>query len=245
MGGRFHYLAVKSHFLLHFGSQLAQHRARSDHFLKNPLRISQLLNQLHIPVFRLWAHHLSGSGFGVLRGRHAGKHVMEIIRHQQHNLRLCKLLRLPHLQGHQLINRVEDCFLDAGAGIQIPLGNNLVYLFVHPLRASVPVSHRIADALTVPVQQHEVHAPGVHAYADGNLAQLRAFLHAQLNLCKQLVHIPAVLAVLLHHPVGKTVHLFQHHLTVLQMCQDVASAGCSDVNRKIIRVHLPSPSFIS
>ena len=159
---------------------------------------------------------------------------MEIIRHQQHGLCLCKLFGLFHFQGHKLVDGIEDRFLDACAGIEFVLGDDLVYFLVHPLGAPVPVSNRVADALSALVQQHKVHPPGVHAHADGNLAKFPAFLQAQLDLREQFVHIPDILAVFLHHPIGEAVHFLQYHPSVFQMSQDMAAAGGADINGEII-----------
>ena len=86
-------------------------------FHENVLRISQLLNQIEIPVLRFRAYKLHCRSIGVLGNSLSRKQIVKIIRNKQKLFRPEKTLRLPFLHSHKLIDCIENLLLDSRSGI--------------------------------------------------------------------------------------------------------------------------------
>ena len=238
MGRREHDGTVKSNFLLNFFRKLSDHGPRHGYRAEHFRIVPEHLDQLIVPVISLGAYQLPCRSVGVLIFLHACEQEMEIIRDHQDTLRLLQILRMRLFHCHELINGVKDLFLDPGPRVQLILGDHLIYFLVHALCAAVTVSHSIAKDPVVFIEQHIVNTPCVDGHGNRDLADLFTFFKTIFDLRKKTVHIPAEGAVLIVHPVGETIHLFEMHLPVLHAGQHVAPAGCPDINSQIISVHL-------
>ena len=241
MGGRHHHIQVKAHLFFHRFRQAAQVCPRRHQFLKHFPVIAQPPDQLLVPVLCHRAHQLAGGGLRILVHLFPGEKIMEIIRHEQQTVRRLHILRMLLLHRHQLVNGVENGFLNPRPGIQLFGRYLLIYLFVHADIAPVPVAHGVAQHLSFFVQQDEIHAPGVHAHAHRDFPQLLTFFHAGKNLRKKPVRLPAELTVLFYHAVGETVNFLQPHPAVFHPPQDMSSAGSADIHCQIIRCHDTPP----
>ena len=238
MGRREHDSTVESHFFLHFFRKFSDHGPRHGYRAEHFGIVPEHLDQLIVPVICLRAYQLSCRGVGVLIFLHASEQEMEIIRDHQDALRLLQVLRMRLFHCHELIDGIKDLLLDPGPSVQLILGDHLIHFLVHALCAAVTVSHGIAKDPVILIEQHIVNAPCVDGHGNRDLANLFTFFKAIFDLRKKTVHIPAEGAVLIVHPVGETVHLFELHLPVLHAGKHVAPAGCPDINSQIISVHL-------
>ena len=151
-------------------------------------------------------------------------------------------LGLLFLHREQLINGVENLFLNAGARVELLFGEKLPQVLVHPCRAVIAIGHSVAEAVSVLIQKHEINAPGIHAHTRRNLADLGTAAQSCLDLGKQRVRIPAATSVFLLRPIGEAPDLFQAKLAVLHPAKLHFPAGRSDINGQIICFHTPLPS---
>ena len=208
-----------------------------DQFLENLPGISQHIDQFIIPVLGIRIHKLSCGCLCILAGLLPCEEIMEVIRHVEKRLSLFQILRMFFLNCHQLINCIEDCFLDTGSFIQIFKRDDLVNFLIHPFCTVITIAHRISKNLIVLIHKYEIHTPGINAHAYRDLTDFFTFLHTGNDLFKQTVEFPAKLAVFLYHAVFEAIHFLQLHFAVLHMSQDQTSAGCPDIYRKIICSH--------
>ena len=240
MGTGCYDLQVKTDFFLHLLTEISDDRSRHDELLEDTSGISQHIDQLVIPVSGLRVNQLACRGLGIFVGLLSGKQIMQIIRNMKERLSLFQIFRMRLLDSHQLIDRVEDCFLNTGSGIKIVEGDGLVDFIVHAVGTMIAISDRIAEDLLVLVQKNKVNAPGIHAHADRDLADLFAFLQSVDHFAEDPVKFPAEFSVLFDHTVFKTVDLLEDHLSVFQMSENMTSAGCADIYCQIICCHLKS-----
>ena len=138
---------------------------------------------------------------------------------------------------HQLIDRIEHLLLDTGSRIQILFRNDLIYFFVHSVHTGITIAICISEHLIIFIEQHIIHRPGIDPHAHRNLADLLTFLNTGFDLPKQMLCIPASVTVLFYHTVLKTMYLLQNDLPVFDRAQNMPSAGCPDIHRKIVISH--------
>ena len=228
---------VKSDFLLNLFRQVADDRARHGQFAEELFRKSQHIDELVIPGLGSRVDQVRAGRVRVFLFHHAGELIVKIVRDHQHCLSPLELLRMFFLKSHELVDRVEELLLDAGARVELLRGNDFVHKFVGFFGAAVSVGDGVADRISVLVDQDEIYGPGVNADGLRYFASLFAGLKTSENSAPEIVHIPAVVAVLVYLFVVKAVHLFQNNSAVLDMAENVAAAGCADVNRKIVFCH--------
>src|SRR5699024_8447634 len=146
------------------------------------------------------------------------------------------------LDSHELINSIVNRFLDSGSRIDLFERNDLVNLFVHTVCTVITISHCISDHFVVFVKEDKINAPGIHAHAYRDLADLFAFLKTRDDLPEDAVKFPAELAVLLNHTVLKTMYFFEFDPAVLHVSEDQASAGSAHIYCQIICSHIVKTS---
>ncbi len=91
---------------------------------------------------------------------------MEKVRHEQQAIRCIEHGGRMFLPGQQLVKRIESHELQAGLGENLRAGNLPERLLHQSIGAGVAVMIRLAKNLIVPVEQDEIHAPGVRADRD-------------------------------------------------------------------------------
>ena len=64
---------------------------------------------------------------------------------------------------HELVDRIENLFLDAVASVEFRFADDLIDIGVNALRAAVAISNRVAEDFVVLVEQDEINAPRVNA----------------------------------------------------------------------------------
>ena len=200
-----------------------------DQLLKHFSRITEHIDQFIIPVLSDRAYKLSCRSFCVLTGFLSCKKEMEIIRHMKKCLCLFQIFRMFCLHSHQLIYRVENCFLNTGTCIKILKRNCLIYFLIHAFISVITISYCISKNIVIFVQKYEVNAPCVHAHTYRNLANFFTFLQTIYYLFEKTVKFPAEFSVFLYHSILKTIDFFQNHFSVFHMSKDMTSAGCSDI----------------
>ena len=171
MGGGQHDLGVKADKRLHLRRKMPQRRAGHQNFLENFARQTEFLYQLVVPILTLRPHQRRGAGVGVLVGGDAAQQVVEVVGDHQKGFGGSELFGVFGFQRRQLVRGVEGLVLDARAGVMLgkgqPGGSQRV---AHALGALIAVGDGIAQTLTVFVQQHKVHRPGVDAHGGGGVA---------------------------------------------------------------------------
>ena len=211
---------------------------RHGQFTEQVLRKAQCTDQVHIPGLLPGIDKSGGRSVRVFLLHHSGEQIVQIIRDHQKAPRLLQRLRLLLLQGDQLIDRIEADLLDPGPLVEFFLRDEHLCFFGDPVCPAVPVGNRIGQHLFVLIQQHIVHAPGIDRDGGWDLSKFPAVLQSLQDSLSDVVHVPADMAVSHDLAVVKPSDLFQDHLPILQMSQDVAPAGRSDVNGKIIVLHV-------
>src|SRR5699024_152080 len=141
MGGRQHYLTVKSHLFSDLLLKRPEGRARSVDFLEDPSRKSKTLYELSIPLSSPRIHKLSGSRICVLCRLLSCQQKMKIVREHEKAVSPAQQLRLTLSQGRKLIHGIKQLLLDPGPHIQLLLRHRLIDLPVHPPCPSVSVTH--------------------------------------------------------------------------------------------------------
>ena len=160
-------------------------------------------------------------------------------------MRGLQLLRVLLLQSNKLIDGVEVLLLDSGVRIQLFCGDFCLDQAVNAVGTAVPVGDCVADTVATFTQQHKIHRPGIDAYGSGDFAQRFADLQSVQNALPKMLNIPAVMNVAADLTIFKAVDLFQKHSPVLHMPQNMATAGCADVNGQIIEPHGKSPFCVA
>ena len=138
------------------------------------------------------------------------------------------------LERGELVDGVEEHLLDAAAGIELVGGNRGVHERVRALRARVAVGHHIRAGQALLIKENEVHAPGIDADGDGDLADLLALGDALQHAAGERLVVPAVVAVLADLRVVEAVDLLEDHLPVFEVAEDVASRGRPDVDCEMV-----------
>ena len=229
---------VKSNLFLHFLCKISYYHTRHGYRQEHPGVISQHIDQFIIPVVGLRADQLSCRSLRVLILLHTCEQEVEVIRDHQDRLRLFQIFRMGLLYSHELVDRVEDLFLDTGPCIQIILRNNFIYFLVHSLCTAVSVSCCIAQNVVVLIEKNIINAPCIDTHGNRDLADLFTLLETVFDLRDQTLYIPAQRSVLIVHSVRETIHFLKLHLSVFHAGKHMASAGCTDINGQIILFHL-------
>ena len=163
---------------------------------------------------------------------------MEIVRCVEQGFRLFQIVRMCFFHRHQLINRIENGLLNAGAGVKLVQGDDLIDLIIHAFCPVIPVADIISDRLILFIQQNKIHAPGIHAHTAGDFPDLAAFLQPGDDLPENTVMLPAEFPVFFHHSVLKTVNLLKLHLPVFHPSEHDTAAGRSHIHCCVIlRLH--------
>ena len=221
--------------------EIAQSLARLHKLAEEAARQAEAVDELPVPVARVRIDEGRGGSVCVLRANLLCEPVMQVIRDEQQVLRLLEQLRLLLLHGKKLVNRVENLLLDAGARVELLLGEDFEQLFVHAVGAVVAVAHRVAQAAAVPADQHEVHRPRVDAHGRRDLSDFGAVRKALHDLIEQAVHIPAAAAALLFRPVREAPDLLGEQAALLHPAKQHFPAGGADVHGKADLRHIHSP----
>ena len=229
---------VKPYLFLHFLCKVSHYRPRHGYRQEHLRVISQHIDQFIIPVVGLRADQLSRRSLCILVFLHPCEQEVEIIRDHQDCFRLFQIFRMGLFYSHELIDRVEDLFLDACPCIQVILRNNFIHFLIHALCAAVAVSHRIAKNVIVLVEENIIHTPCIDTHGNRDLADLLTLFETVFDLRDQALYIPAQRSVLIVHSVRETIHFFKLHLSVFHAGEHMASAGCTDINGQIILFHL-------
>ena len=203
-----YHFQIESYFLLNLRKQLAHFRSGHLQRQKNILRVTQLTDQLLIPLEGIGIHQLCRGTVGILRQLIACQAESKIIRQHQKCLRLFHNLRGLLFHCHKLINRIKNLLLNTGSGIQFRLRQYFRHFRIHSVSTVISVAVSISQNLIFFIQQYIIHSPGVDCHADRKLAQFFAFFHSVQNLTEQPLHIPQKLAVLMIHSVFETVDFF-------------------------------------
>lgn len=220
---------IKPNFCFYLFCKVSNTGTRHDQLLEHFSWISKFINQFVIPVLCFCIYQLTCCCLCILTGFLACKKIMEIIRYMKHSFSLFQIFRMFCLHSHQLIYRVENCFLDTGTCIKILKRNCLIYFLIHAFISVITISYCISKNLVVLIHQYKVNAPGINAHAYRNLADLFTFLKAILNFLEKSVKLPAKLAVFLYHSVLKTMNFLKLHFSILKMSKDQTSAGSTDI----------------
>ena len=220
---------IKPNFCFYLFCKVSNTGTRHDQFLEHFSWISKFINQFVIPVLCFCIYQLTCCCLCILTGFLACKKIMEIIRYMKHSFSLFQIFRMFCLHSHQLIYRVENCFLNTGTCIKILKRNRLIYFLIHTFISVITISNCISKNLVVLIHQYKVNAPGINTHAYRNLADLFTFLKTIYDLGEKAVKLPAELSILLNHAVLKTIDFFQDHFSVFHMSQNVTSTGCSDI----------------
>ena len=133
----------------------------------------------------------------------------------------------------ELIDRVKGLELDARAFVQPFKGDLFMDCFDGVLGPAVAVGIAGAHFL-FPFKKYIVDRPGV----DRKALDLRMFLKrrsdARFYVRKERVDIPHEMPVFFLDAVGEAVDFLRDELPVLFVADDVPTAGCTDVDRKIV-----------
>ena len=232
---------VKSNFLLNFFCKVSYNRSRHGNRFENlPVKPKQI-DQFVIPVFCLRTYKLGRCRIGVFHLLDSGQQKLEVIRDHQHGFCLFQLLLIIFLYRHQLIDRVENLFLDSGSCIQSSQRNLFIHLFIHSICTAVSVTCCIPQNLVIFIQQYIVYRPGIDRHGYRNFPQLFTYFQSVFDFCKQTLYIPAESPVFFCHSIRETVYLFQLHFPVFHTCQHMTATGCANVNSQIIFIHFLPP----
>ena len=85
-----------------------------------------------------------------------------------------------------------------------------------------------------PFEQHIVDRPGVDRKAFDRGMPFKCRLDARLDMGKERVDIPHEMLIFFLDAVGEAVDFLRDELPVLFVADDVPTAGCTDVDRKIV-----------
>ena len=108
----------------------------------------------------------------------------------------------------------------------------------------IPIRIRISEEMSVFPHEHEIHAPSIdsdgsefHVLSCGNLLQSVQYIAVQFE------NIPVTVASCLNDMVGKPVDFLHFDFAGANAGYHCPSTACSEVNCKIILVHIPIISF--
>ena len=223
----------------HLGTLVfTHHRAAVHPGGKQVLRNRKGLQHIPVPGAGAGIQHLAGGGNGGFAHIRPAQGVSEQIGHKQQAAGFfpgfCVLL----LHRQQLEQGVDGHDLAAGGGIQgirIHPGHRF---FHHALGAAVPVVHRVAQQVSVFVQQAKVHAPGIKPDA----VKRTRFFNSLMHIGHQVGKIPAEMPVPLPGAVLKAVSFFIGKVPVLVFRQNGPAAGCAEVKGQY-PLHSTTPFF--
>ena len=230
MGGREHHVAAEAHPLGNLRQNGAQVGAGHLRPMENARGNARRRQHLLIPVPGCGVH-TGGGGFGIFVGLPPGQAVVQIVGNHEEILRLVQLF--PR-RGHELVHGVEGLLGNARAPVQLGEGHGLLQLGVHALGAAVPVGHGIPQHLPRLVQQDIIHPPGINAHGNRDFSRGLTGGHALEHMLPQAVHLPAQVAVALHHDIIEAVDFLQDNLSFLQVGQDVPPARGAHIHRQNI-----------
>ena len=101
--------------------------------------------------------------------------------------------------------------------------------------------HRVADQLTLRIEQREIHAPGVHTQAGDGVCLRRGFAQAGEHLIPQREHIPAQMSAGAHGFVQEAMRFGELQLAAIECANDGSATLRAKVVCKIVlRCHLAS-----
>ena len=236
-GGLYH-LQIKAHPILYFRSEASDSGAGHGDRPEERGLVSEHADQFAIPCLCDGAYKLCSRRVRVLGHHLPGQKIVEVIGDEQQMLCLPHQFRFVRLDRHQLIDGVEDLLLDPRARIERLRRDDLIYLLIYSLCTMVTIAVGISEYSSFPVKKHIVHRPCIDPHTDRDLPELFAFLQSAQDLFEEHCKIPAEMPVLFHQPVLKTVDLLCADHPVLHMAEDVAPAGSSDIDCKIVLFHI-------
>ncbi len=237
------YLCIKSYLFPNRIRKMPQHGSGHLQLVENILRQPQSLHQRPVPVPADGADQCRRAGIGVFVCLHAAQDVIQIIRNHQEAPRSFQILRMLAHERRQLINRIKRLVLNAGAGVVLFKGKAVLPFqeLSHSVCPLVAVGHRVPDPVTLLIQQNKVHRPGVDADGFRRKAGRMGCLQSLYHFPFQVFNIPAKMAVFPADAVLKAVNLLQVYFPFVYRSDDVAAAGCPDVNCQKALLHVPSP----
>ena len=136
---------------------------------------------------------------------------------------MLELLRMFFLQGHELVDRVEELLLDAHLFVEELCGDGFIYDRVHALCAPVVVGDRVADKLVIFIEKDKIDGPGVDADRLRDLPERFQGLEATEDSGPEVVHVPAVMPVLMDLLIVEAEDLFKDDFSVFHAAKDVAA----------------------
>ena len=227
-------LRVKAHDGLHGGGEAAQRRAGHLELAEDAARKAELVDHVPVPVLRARVDEVARRGVRVFVRHLAREDEVQVLRHHQEALRLLDLLGVLLLEGGELIDGVEEHLLDSAARVELVGGDRRVHERVRALRAFIAVGHHVGAGQALLVKENEVDAPGIDADRGGDFADLLALGDALQHAARECLVVPAVVSVLADLRVVEAENLFEDHLPVFEMAEDVASRGRSDVDCEMV-----------
>ena len=175
--------------------------------------------------------HLRRRGIAEFTHLGAAQPVVEQIRNGQKARRNLQLGRTALYKTHHLIERIDRHELDAGLREHLCLGDSRPDRLHHSLCPAVPVADRVADEITVAVQEAEVHAPGVDGQAGGGIGCVRsAAPDAHLYFPPEVEDIPLQDTVDGQRVVGKAMHLLQLQAGAIKMHRHYSTGLCANID---------------
>ena len=147
------------------------------------------------------------------------------IGHEEQPGRLCPEFRLLTPEGKELEQRIDGHDLAAGGGVKFIRGQGLQRLLHHAGGAVVPVMDGVFQQIAVPVQQAEIHTPGV----EGDTVHRPRFFNAGMDVFHQVRKVPAEMSVRRSGVVIEAVDLPAVQPAVPVFPQDGPAAGTAEV----------------
>lgn len=142
-----------------------------------------------VPLVGARVHELGGGGDRIFRRLPARQQVAEEVGHEQRAAGALEQLGALLREGIELEDRVELHELVAGRPVELVAADDPADLLDHPGGAGVAVVDGVLHQVAVPVEQAEIHPPGVDADAL-EIAQRLRLGDALLDLVKEREHVP-------------------------------------------------------
>ena len=218
-------------FLTYFLSQFATYRSRHHYFTEKRLRQAQGLYQRTIPRACTGIQQFRSRSDAVLIVGDTGQVIAEQVGHKQQPVGNLELRIIAFQHAVKLEKRIDGHHLNTRFRIMPGKRRFIKEFFGQTIRPRVTIADRIAQQVTVLVNQSEVHSPRINADAADGVALTNRLTDAVLHLLEQSREIPIDMIAHTHLPVGETANLFQLQYTPVDGTGHHATASTSEVHR--------------
>ena len=196
----------------------------------------QCFNDGRIIFSGLCADHPRCGGIRVLVTLYAAQFIHQVFWNHQE---VCDALQpAGKLVGIQLIDRIEGLKLDSRTPVKLRKDDSVMHSRNHSFRPAVTVGIAGQDFLIF-LHQHIIYCPGINRQAFDLRIFLLCFIDACFYVLFQCSNIPGQMSVLFRNAVRETINLPGPDFPVFFPANNVPSAGCADINRKIIPHSFP------